>query len=66
MIEPVRKFEDAGLHPCMLSNVQLAGYQDATPVQAYCLPAILKGYDVVACAQTGTRHSFEKEIILLI
>ncbi|KAI9740077.1 MAG: hypothetical protein M1818_004828 [Claussenomyces sp. TS43310] len=52
--DPVRSFDDAGLHPCMLNNVKLAGYEIPTPVQAYCLPAILKGHDVVACAQTGS------------
>jgi ATP-dependent RNA helicase DDX3X len=52
-IQPVRSFDDAGLHPAMLENVKLAGYDVPTPVQAYCLPAILKGHDVVACAQTG-------------
>ncbi len=56
-MDPVRKFEDAGLHPIMLKNVELAGYKVPTPVQAYCLPAILKGYDVVACAQTGNDSS---------
>jgi ATP-dependent RNA helicase DDX3X len=49
----VRLFDDAGLHPVMLANVKLAGYDVPTPVQAYCLPAILKGHDIVACAQTG-------------
>ncbi|KAL3426064.1 DEAD/DEAH box helicase [Phlyctema vagabunda] len=53
-IAPVRKFEDAGLHPVMLQNVKLAGYDLCTPVQAYTLPAILKDHDVVACAQTGS------------
>ena len=52
-IQPVRTFEDAGLHPVMLENVKLAGYTVPTPIQAYCLPAILKGHDIVACAQTG-------------
>jgi ATP-dependent RNA helicase DDX3X len=52
-VQPVRFFDDAGLHPVMLANVKLAGYVNPTPVQAYCLPAILKGHDVVACAQTG-------------
>lgn len=52
-IDPVRTFEDAGLHPAMLENVKLAGYELCTPVQAYTLPAISKGYDIVACAQTG-------------
>ena len=46
-------FKDAGLHPAMLRNVQLAGYQFATPIQRYCLPAIHEGYDVIAIAQTG-------------
>ncbi|RDW67672.1 hypothetical protein BP6252_09068 [Coleophoma cylindrospora] len=53
-IDPVRLFDDAGLHPAMLENVKLAGYTQCTPVQAYTLPAILKGYDIVACAQTGS------------
>lgn len=54
-IEPIRRYEDAGagLHPIMLNNVKLAGYTTPTPIQAYCLPAIKKGHDVVACAQTG-------------
>jgi ATP-dependent RNA helicase DDX3X len=37
----------------MLQNVKLAGYDKPTPIQQYCLPAIAKGYDIVACAQTG-------------
>ncbi|KAI9703333.1 MAG: hypothetical protein M1836_007899 [Candelina mexicana] len=53
-IAPVKKFDDAGLHPVMLQNIRLARYDIPTPVQAYCLPAILKGYDVIACAQTGS------------
>ncbi|PQE03534.1 hypothetical protein CJF31_00012079 [Rutstroemia sp. NJR-2017a BVV2] len=53
-IEPIRKFEDAGLHPVMLQNVKLAGYNVPTPIQQYCLPAVKKGHDIVACAQTGS------------
>jgi ATP-dependent RNA helicase DDX3X len=53
-LQPVRKFEDAGLHPVMLENVKLAGYDVPTPIQQYCLPAVAKGYDIVACAQTGS------------
>ncbi|RAL68283.1 hypothetical protein DID88_007014 [Monilinia fructigena] len=53
-IVPVRRFEDAGLHPVMLENVKLAGYRIPTPIQQYCLPAVKTGYDVVACAQTGS------------
>ena len=53
-IVPVRTFEDAGLHPVMLDNVKLAGYGVPTPIQQYTLPAVKKGHDIVACAQTGS------------
>ncbi|KAH8776950.1 P-loop containing nucleoside triphosphate hydrolase protein [Hyaloscypha finlandica] len=53
-IEPVKSFDDAGLHPAMRENVTLAGYNVPTPIQQYVLPAIFKGHDVVACAQTGS------------
>ncbi|KAI9848348.1 MAG: hypothetical protein M1838_000564 [Thelocarpon superellum] len=47
-INPVRLFADAGLHPVMLKNIELCHYDVPTPIQAYCLPAILKGHDIVA------------------
>ncbi len=53
-IDPVTSFENAGLHPVMLENVKLAGYDFPTPIQQYTLPAIFKGHDIVACAQTGS------------
>ncbi|KAI9674046.1 MAG: hypothetical protein M1829_003889 [Trizodia sp. TS-e1964] len=53
-IYPIRYFEDAGLHPIMLQNVKLARYNVPTPIQAYCIPAVLEGNDVVASAQTGS------------
>ncbi|KAI4912043.1 hypothetical protein J4E90_006863 [Alternaria incomplexa] len=53
-ISPVRNFEDAGLHPIMLDNVKLCQYVAPTPIQSYCIPAILTGHDVVAVAQTGS------------
>ena len=52
-VNPIEKFEDAGLHPVMLRNVQLCGYQVPTPIQKYCIPAIRMGYDVIGIAQTG-------------
>ncbi|KAF2198946.1 DEAD-domain-containing protein [Delitschia confertaspora ATCC 74209] len=51
---PVREFDDAGLHPVMRENVRLCGYVAPTVIQAYCIPAVLMGHDVVACAQTGS------------
>ncbi|KAB5547177.1 P-loop containing nucleoside triphosphate hydrolase protein [Coniochaeta sp. 2T2.1] len=53
-VDPIKKFEDAGLHPVMLRNVQLCGYQVPTPIQKYCIPAIRLGYDVIGIAQTGS------------
>jgi hypothetical protein len=52
-IQPIAKFKDAGLHPVMLRNVELCGYEVPTPIQKYCLPAIGLGYDVIGIAQTG-------------
>ncbi|KAF2817475.1 DEAD-domain-containing protein [Mytilinidion resinicola] len=53
-IHPVRDFDDAGLHPVMRENVRLCQYNTPTPIQCYCIPAVLQGYDVVGCAQTGS------------
>lgn len=41
------------MHPVMLENIELCGYEAPTPIQKYTLPAIHKGLDVVAIAQTG-------------
>ncbi|RPB01027.1 DEAD-domain-containing protein [Choiromyces venosus 120613-1] len=49
-----RDFRDAPLHPVMMGNIQLAGYQIPTPIQRYCIPAILDGHDLLSCAQTGS------------
>ena len=38
----------------MLANVKLCRYDKPTPIQAYCLPAILTNRDVIAVAQTGS------------
>ncbi len=52
-VDPIMTFKDAGLHPAMLKNVEMSGYEIPTPIQRYCLPAIHEGYDVIAIAQTG-------------
>lgn len=38
----------------LLKTVQELGYAEASPIQAQAIPAILKGRDVIASAQTGT------------
>ena len=56
-IKPIIKFDDAGLHPVVRRNVELCGFIVPTPIQAYCLPAVLKNLDVIGIAQTGKSHS---------
>ncbi|KAL8706942.1 MAG: hypothetical protein Q9201_000103 [Fulgogasparrea decipioides] len=53
-IQPIIKFDDAGLHPIVRENVRRCGFQVPTPIQAYCLPAVLKNLDVIGIAQTGS------------
>ncbi|KAL9005763.1 MAG: hypothetical protein Q9188_001475 [Gyalolechia gomerana] len=53
-IQPIIKFDDAGLHPVVRRNVRLCGFEIPTPIQAYCLPAVLKNLDVIGIAQTGS------------
>ncbi|KAL7929584.1 P-loop containing nucleoside triphosphate hydrolase protein [Trichoderma chlorosporum] len=53
-IEYIKTFSDAGIHPVMMKNVELSGYQVPTPIQKFTIPAILQGYDVIGVAQTGS------------
>lgn len=48
------QFEDAGLHPQVLANVKMCNYESTTAIQAYCIPIIQAGHDLVAVAQTGS------------
>ena len=47
-------FENLGLRPEILKTVKLRGYTEPTPIQKEAIPAILKGNDILAGAQTGT------------
>ncbi|CAI0651613.1 unnamed protein product, partial [Colletotrichum noveboracense] len=53
-VNPIASYKDGGLHPVMLENINLCGYDAPTPIQKYTIPAIHKGLDVVAVAQTGS------------
>ncbi len=48
------KFEELGLDDQILEAIGYMGYEEATPIQEKAIPAIMKGKDLIACAQTGT------------
>ena len=48
------KFDDLGLVEPILRAVGAEGYQTATPIQVKAIPEVLKGRDLIGCAQTGT------------
>ena len=37
-----------------MKNIERSGYNKPTPVQKYALPIIIKGRDLMGCAQTGS------------
>jgi ATP-dependent RNA helicase RhlE len=47
-------FEDLSLSKSILRAVFEEGYERATPIQEQAIPVILKGQDLIGCAQTGT------------
>jgi ATP-dependent RNA helicase RhlE len=47
-------FKDLGLIEPLLLAISELGYQEPSPIQSQAIPAILKGKDVLASAQTGT------------
>jgi len=60
LMKPIEKtnnsmtFRDLLLNRSMLGVVKRAGYTEPTPIQARAIPQILKGRDIVGCAQTGS------------
>ncbi|GGI78316.1 DEAD/DEAH box helicase [Legionella impletisoli] len=47
-------FKALGLIDPLLQSISELGYQDPSPIQFQAIPAILRGKDVLASAQTGT------------
>lgn len=47
-------FSELGLCAPILKAVTEQGYQSPSPIQAQAIPAVLKGQDLMAAAQTGT------------
>lgn len=48
------KFNELPLLETILKNVQAAGYETPTPIQAQSIPSLLEGKDLLGIAQTGT------------
>ena len=48
------KFEDIELDKTLMEAISYMGYDECTPIQEQAMPEILKGSDLIACAQTGT------------
>jgi len=47
-------FSELGLSPEIVQAVTDAGYVNPTPIQEQAIPVVLRGRDVLGCAQTGT------------
>ncbi len=47
-------FKELGLHDDVVNAVGYMGFENATPIQELAVPEIMKGRDMIACAQTGT------------
>ena len=47
-------FQELGLLPQLLQAVSEVGYTAPSPIQAAAIPPVLKGRDLIGCAQTGT------------
>jgi len=47
-------FTSLGLSEPILKAIKEKGYDSPSPIQAQAIPAVLKGHDVMAAAQTGT------------
>ena len=47
-------FADLGLSAEILKGIKDVGYEEPTPIQLITIPALLKGTDVIAQAQTGS------------
>lgn len=52
---PVLNFAQAFAHyPAILEAVQSQQFKDPSPIQCQAWPVLLKGYDLIGIAQTGT------------
>jgi ATP-dependent RNA helicase RhlE len=47
-------FKQLGLQSALADRCESLGFTTPTPIQKQAIPAILKGEDIIACAETGT------------
>ena len=47
-------FDEFGLNDKILEAISYMGYEKASEIQELTIPPILRGEDILACAQTGT------------
>jgi len=52
--EPATGFALLGLAPHLLRAIEVAGYDQPTPIQAQAIPLLIEGRDIIGQAQTGT------------
>lgn len=48
------RFDEINFTPSLLDGLDAMNFQEMTPIQEQSMPEILKGNDLIACAQTGT------------
>lgn len=48
------RFDELNFEDSVLDGLYAMNFEEMTPVQEFSIPPILKGMDVIACAQTGT------------
>lgn len=59
------KFEELGIDERILKAVYDMGFEEASPIQAQSIPALMEGQDIVGQAQTGTGKTAAYSIPLL-
>jgi len=51
---PIENWRDAALGSTLIANIEEANYLRPTPIQKHSLAIVLKGRDLMGCAQTGS------------
>lgn len=59
------KFEELNIITPIMKALKAEGYEAPTPIQERAIPAVLKGRDLLGCAQTGTGKTAAFSIPLL-